>query len=277
MAGELSILEAILLGLVQGLAEWLPVSSSGHLVLTQHLAGLGSQLFLDLLLHVGTLVVILVFYRDTVRDVLGSIASAPRAHRDTGSIGEVWWEDPDRRLAVLIVIGSVPTVLIGVAFEGPFVALFESTLAVGIALIATGAWLFATRWAPEDDLASVGVTAALAIGTVQGLAIVPGVSRSGATIGAALLLGIHRAEAVRFSFLLSVPAILGATVFQADAAALGEAAGAWPAYLAGVAVAVVVGYGALWLVERIVEQRVFHRFAWYCWALGGIVVYLSVA
>lgn len=277
MAGELSILEAILLGLVQGLTEWLPVSSSGHLVLAHEVAGVDPSVFLDLLLHVGTLAVILVFYRETVVDVLRALASAPRAHREGDTLASVWWEDPDRRLGVLVVAGSVPTALVGFTFEETFVAMFSSTLAVGIALLVTGTWLFLSRFAPEHGLVQPGLAAALLIGLAQGVAIVPGISRSGATIGAALLLGIAREEAVRFSFLLSVPAILGATVLQADAAALTAARASWLAYALGIAVSVAVGYAALWLLVRIVENRGFHRFCWYCWALGAVVLWLSLA
>lgn len=122
----------------------------------------------------------------------------------------------------------------------------------------------------------LGIAAALVIGTVQGLAIVPGISRSGATIGAALLLGVGREEAVEFSFLVSVPAIAGAAVLQADAAAFTEVYGAWPAYLASMIAAVMVGYGALaWLV-RLVRDDHFHRFAPYCLIVGvGVLVLLA--
>lgn len=277
MAADLTLLEALLLGVVQGITEWLPVSSSGHLVLAQQVFGIEGTVFLDLLLHVGTLVVILVFYRETVLDVLRALAEAPREHRDAGTLGSVWWADPRRRLALLVVVGSIPTAAIGFAFEGFFVSLFDSTLAVGIALLATGTWLFLARFAPAARQALPDAFDAVLVGIAQGAAIVPGVSRSGATITAALMRGVEREEAVRFSFLLSVPAIAGATLFQADPAAIDASLAAWPAYLVGVLAAVAVGYAALALLVRIVEDRGFSAFCWYCWALGGIVVALSLA
>lgn len=276
MAEGLSVLEAIVLGVVQGLTEWLPVSSSGHLVLVQQYLGYEATVFFDLLLHVGTLAVILVYYRETVLEVLRALARAPRAHRDAGTFGSVWWDDPHRRLALLVVVGSVPTALIGFGFEEQFVALFDSTRAVGVALIATGAWLYLARFAPEPDPDRPRWLDAILVGLAQGTAIVPGVSRSGATIGAALQRRVEREHAVRFSFLLSVPAIAGATIFRADEAALGQASAAWPVYLAGVAVSAIVGYAALALLVKIVQERGFTSFCWYCWALGTAVLVLSV-
>lgn len=273
---DLELWEALLLGLVQGVTEWLPVSSSGHLVLTRTLLGVEPTVFLDLLLHVATLGVILAYYRDTVRDVLEALPGglAPLAGRAPWR--ETWWGDEDRRLVVLVAAGSVPTAVIGFVFEETILALFGSPLAVGVALLATGMWLFAARFGRERGPGLPTLGAALLIGLAQGVAIAPGVSRSGATIVAALLLGVHRAEAVRFSFLLSVPAILGASLFQADAAALAGVRSSALAYGAGALVAVVVGYASLALLERLVERRAFSGFCWYCWALGAIVVALAL-
>lgn len=276
MAEGLSILQALVLGVVQGITEWLPVSSSGHLVIVQETLGLEATLFLDLLLHVGTLLVVLVFYRGTVAGILTALVQAPGALAEGRSWRQVWLEDPHRRLALLVVVGSVPTAIIGFAFEDVFVGFFSSLLVVGAALIATGTSLMLSRLAPEaDDPPQVGWGAALAIGALQGLAIIPGISRSGATIGGALLLGVERELAVRFSFLLSVPAILGATILQADGAALAAAGANLPAYAVGVVVSMLVGYGALALLVYIVKQETFHRFAWYCWPVGGLVLWLA--
>lgn len=276
MAGDLELWEALLLGLVQGVTEWLPVSSSGHLVLTRTLLGVEPTVFLDLVLHVATLGVILAYYRDTVLDVLEALPGgfAPLAGR--AAWRETWWGDEDRRLVVLVAAGSVPTALIGFVFEQRILALFGSPLAVGIALLATGTWLFVARFAREGAPGLPTLGAALWIGLAQGVAVAPGVSRSGATIVAALLLGVHGAQAVRFSFLLSVPAILGASLFQADAAALAGARSSLLAYAAGALVAIAVGYAALALLEHLVERRSFSGFCWYCWALGALVVVLAV-
>jgi undecaprenyl-diphosphatase len=271
---HLTVLEAILLGVVQGLTEWLPVSSSGHLVLVQEYLGLEVTLFYDVLLHVATLGVILFFYRDTVLDVLGALARAPREHLEGATWREVWWETPPRRLAVLVVVGSVPTAAIALTAEPLLRGFFESTLVVGIALLVTGTWLFVARFAPAVDPDRPRFWDAVLVGAAQGTAFVPGISRSGATIGAALLRGVEREHAVRFSFLLSVPAIVGATVYEGSTAGLGTAAN-WPAYLTGMVVAALVGYAALWLLVRIVERRGFTHFCWYCWALGAAVLALA--
>jgi undecaprenyl-diphosphatase len=275
VAGDLDLVEAVLLGLVQGLTEWLPVSSTGHLVLARELLGVEPTLFLDLLLHVGTLAVILVYYRDTVGEVLRALPGGVAPLTGAGAWRETWWADPRRRLALLVAAGSVPTVIVGVVFETQLVALFGSPLAVGIGLIATGVGLFLARFARERRPGLPTLGAALVIGLAQGSAIVPGVSRSGATIATALLLGVHRSEAVRFSFLLSVPAILGATLFQADGASLASVAASPLAYAAGVLVAVVVGYAALALLERLVERRAFSGFCWYCWGVGLAVILVA--
>lgn len=276
MADQLDVLEALVLGLVQGVTEWLPVSSSGHLVLARSLLGVEPTVFLDLLLHVGTLAVILVYYRDTVLDVARAMpgGAAPLAGR--AAWRDTWWGDERRRLALLVAAGSVPTAIVGLVFEDRILALFGSTLAVGVALVATGTWLFLARFAREGAPGLPTLGAALAIGLAQGVAVAPGVSRSGATIVAALLMGVHRHEAVRFSFLLSVPAILGATLFQADAASLAAAAASPLAYGLGVLVAVLVGYASLALLEALVQRRAFSGFCWYCWALGAAVVALSM-
>lgn len=270
MPDGLSVLEAVLLGVVQGLTEWLPVSSSGHLVLVQEIAGLEATVFFDLLLHVGTLAVVLLFYRDTVLAVLRGLAGAPAALREAGW-REVWLADPRRRLAVLVALASVPTAAIGFALEDAFVAAFASTLAVGVGLLATGTWLFLARRAPEPDPERPTWLDALLVGLAQGVAIAPGVSRSGATVGAALQRGVERQPAARFSFLLSAPAIAGATLFRLDEANLGPST-PWGAYLAGTLAAAIVGYAALWLVVRAVERGRFTSFCWYCWALGALAV-----
>jgi len=276
VAEELSILEAVVLGVVQGLTEWLPVSSSGHLVLVQHYLDVEVTLFFDVLLHVATLGVIVLFYRETIRDVLVALARVPRDRRDGASWRAIWWDTPPRRLAVLVVVGSAATASLALPAEELLRDAFASTLVVGIALIATGTWLFAARFAPPVDPDRPGLWDGLLIGLAQGTAFVPGVSRSGATIGMALLRGVEREHAVRFSFLLSVPAIVGATVYEANTAAVGSTS-AWPTYLVGMAVAALVGYAALWLLVRIVERRGFTHFCWYCWALGAATVALALS
>lgn len=269
MGGDLSLAEAILLGVVQGVTEWLPVSSSGHLVLAQALLGVEAPIVFDLVLHLGTLLVVVFFYRAVIAQILRAYAHLPRELRSGLSWRRALWDDPHRRLGVLVVSGTIPTAIIGFTFRDTITTLFESVLAVAIALLVTGTFLWATKYArpiPGD----LRVRHALLIGIAQGVAILPGVSRSGSTIGAATLLGVDRELAVKYSFLLSIPAIVGAAVLQANPAAFGTIAGEWPAYAAGTVAAMVVGYASLSFLVFIARRRGLHYFAYYCWAIGGL-------
>jgi undecaprenyl-diphosphatase len=266
------LLGALLLGLLQGLTEFLPVSSSGHLVLGGHVLGglaAGSLLF-DVLVHLGTLLPVLVFYRYELAEVLTvplRLGKAPLA--------QLWRQDRGLRLAACVLLGTIPTGLMGVLLEDLFARLFSSLTAVGVAFLITGGILLLTRAGsrraggdePADALLELTPVRALVIGLAQGLAITPGISRSGTTIAVGLLLGLDRAMAARFSFLLSVPAILGAVVLEARK--LGDASAApLGVFTAGAVAAAVSGYLALrWLV-RLVKRGGLHWFAIYLWPLG---------
>lgn len=268
----LTVLTAVLLGVLQGLTEWLPVSSSGHLVLAQALFGIEAPLFFDLVLHVGTLLVVVVFFRRAILDIVRSLYTIPSAYSREGSWRAVLWDDRHRRLALLVVLGSVPTAIMGFLLEARITGAFDSPLAVGVALLVTGTFLWSTRFARLRSDGDVGWREALAIGAVQGLALFPGVSRSGSTIGSALLLGVDRERAVQYSFLLSIPAIGGATLLHATEAAVAEAVLNLPAYAAGTLAAMVVGYVTLFLLVALVRRQLFHWFAFYCWATGAAVL-----
>lgn len=260
-------LAAILLGVLQGLTEWLPISSSGHLVLAQHFFGIDMPIFFDLLLHLGTLVVVLVYYRKVIVAMLAAVLRTPKAAREAGSWRAAGWDDPDRRLALLVVIATVPTAIIGLTFRGLIHQLYASPLAAAIGLLLTGALLWTTRLVHARPRA-LGVREAVAIGVAQGVAIAPGVSRSGTTVATARLLGVAREDAVRYSFLLAIPAIVGAAILETDASAIADAGAHWQAYLAGTIAAMGVGYAALRLLVLIVERDLLHVFAIYCWTLG---------
>ncbi len=275
-------LQAALLGLVQGLTEFLPVSSSGHLVLLQQWLGesffaTDQALLFDLVLHLGTLLPVLWYYRANLGSIVGAWTGggSPRPADATGPLA--WLRaDPDRWLGFLVAVGTIPTALIGLALKDVFESLFHGIRPVGIALMVTGALLMATRWRSGGTAhaASIGIGTALLVGFAQGLAITPGISRSGTTIAVALFLGFDRELAARFSFLLSVPAILGAVVLLAkdgvpfDGAALG-------ALVVGFLTAMLVGYGALVLLVALVKRGGLHRFAWYVWPLGLAAILLG--
>lgn len=257
-AANISDLSAAILGLVQGLTEFLPVSSSGHLVLGQRLLGINEpEMLFDVALHIGTLAaVVVVFWRDLWSMLRGLWARDARGREGL-------------RLLMLVVVGTVPAALVGLLFKDLFESLFASVAAVGAALLFTGCILMSTRLAgpAKRGVMATGPGRALWVGVFQALAITPGVSRSGSTIAAALLAGMDRDLAARFSFLLSVPAILGAMLLQLihldRAAPVGMSA-----LIIGGAVAAVSGFLALKLLIRLVRGGRLHLFAWYCWALG---------
>ena len=267
-------LQAVILGVLQGLTEFLPVSSSGHLVLAQEWLGESfflpdeQKLFFDLVLHLGTLVPILWFYRRDVLEILSSPRAGPGLSEAGGTLA--WLRAHDARwLATLVVAGSVPTAILGLLLQDHFEDLFSSVTPVCVALLVTAAVLVGTRFVRgAGDPAKLTLLAALLIGLVQGLAITPGISRSGSTIAVALFLGMDRALAARFSFLLSVPAILGAVVLKFDPALLHGIN--WIAVGVGFLTSAVVGYVALVLLVGIVKRGGLHRFAWYLVPLAGL-------
>jgi len=265
------MLGALFLGLLQGLTEFLPVSSSGHLVLFQQFFDIGDdEVLFDLVLHLGTLVPILWFYR---RDV-GGIA------RDAVSGEAPFLQRDGVRLLLFIAVASVPTALIGLLFEDLFEALFARPAVLVVTFSITGALLFASRRYLSGDigLRQLGAKEALILGLAQGLAITPGISRSGTTISVALMLGLNRELAARFSFLMSVPAILGAVVLRGrdvDLAGLD-----WAMLGTGGLAAMVSGYAALVLLVGLVKRGHLSRFAWYCWfaaaAAGGVALWVAL-
>lgn len=266
-ASPLDPLTAAILGLVQALTEFLPVSSSGHLVLGQALLGshARSGAAFEVAVHFGTLLSVVVVFRPEIRRLLGATFAALAAPR---SLGQRWAGDPDLRLAGAILLGCVPAGVVGLAFKDQLEAAFESVTGVCVALVATGLVLLATRFA-RPGAGEVTLGRSLLIGAAQAIAILPGVSRSGSTIAAALFLGIDRDLAARYSFLLSLPVIFGATLLKArDLAAAPPAADALAALAIGAAVAFVAGIAALVLLLRLVRQGWFAHFGWYCLAVG---------
>lgn len=244
----MSVFQAIVLGVIQGIAEFLPISSSGHLVLAQKLMNLAvPPVSFDIMLHVAT---------------LGAIS---------------WWLKKDLtwswETVKLVVIGSIPAGVVGLLVEPYLDKLFDSVMIVGGGLIITGVILVMTkRWIGGDR--SVDYKRALLIGVAQAVAILPGISRSGSTIAAALMLGVGRQEAMKFSLLLAVPAIAGAQVLEIDN--LLKSGNSWPVNLVGFGVAFMVGLVALRLLSGALREKKFHYFGWYC--LGaGIMTLLALS
>lgn len=268
-------LMSVFMGLIQGVAEFLPISSSGHLALFQAFFGMenveANHMLFTVLLHFGTfLSVCIVYWRDIVemiREFFLGIASL--FNRKSGQKAA---PPPARRLVMLIIVATLP--LFVMVFLKDYIAvLFQSSIMVSIALLATGfALFFSDRLAKGHKTAKNATVAdALLIGVGQAIAVIPGLSRSGTTISMGMMRGFDRNFAVRFSFLLSLPAVLGANILELkDAMAVGLDLSVLPVYLVGVVTAAVVGYFAIRLVKSLADKGKFGKFAYYCWAIGGI-------
>lgn len=250
--------DAALLGVVQGLTEFLPVSSSGHLVVCEAVLGVQEQgIVFEVAVHVATLVAVVIFYRARVASLLaGALRGDPAA-----------W-----RYGIKLGVATLPAVAAVLVTGDFFENLYESIAPVGLALWFTGIVVYTTRWTlPRARGEEPGWVDALLIGVAQAVAIIPGVSRSGSTVATALALGVAPPAAAEFSFLMSLPAILGALVLQLPK--LGSIApGAWVGLAVGGATALVSGVAALWLFVRLLRSRAFHHFAWYVWPLGAVIL-----
>jgi len=254
-----TLIEALFLAVVQGLTEWMPVSSSGHLVITQTVLGLNPPLIFDVVLHVGTLIVVLTVFRKDIADIIKAVIK-----RD--------FETEEGKLALFIVVGSVPIAIIGFVFYDFFKSLFSNLLAVGVAIIITGSVIFFSE--KRIGNRKMGILDSLLIGLAQAVTIIPGISRSGITVATGLLRKIDKTKAFRYSFLLSVPAVIGATVMESRDLVLGNMDMA-PVFL-GATISMIVGYVSLKLLKKIVMNEKFHLFAYYCWTVGiAIILFIS--
>lgn len=264
---------AVFMGLLQGVTEFLPVSSSGHLSLFQNFfGGKAPDNLFNVLLHFATLLAVCVVYRrDIAQMIVEFFRGVAALFSKTGSKEDV---PPARRLVLMVILGTLPLFLV-LPFKDYVEALGSSTLFIGCALLVTGLLLFASdRFARgRKTEKTMTVADALLVGCGQALAVVPGLSRSGTTISAGLARGLDRPFAVRYSFLLSLPAVLGATLLEVlDVAQAGVDAALIPQYLIGMAVAAVAGYFAIGLVNHLAKKGRFGGFAYYCWAVGVITL-----
>jgi undecaprenyl-diphosphatase len=254
-ATMVSIFEALVLAVVQGLSEWLPVSSSGHLVITQKLLGISPPLLFDAMLHMGTVLVVLFVFRKDILNILKALAKRE-------------FNTPEAKLALYIVISSIPIGILGFVFSDFFESLFDNLQAVGLALLVTGCILFIS----ERRLGNRTITLpdAIIVGITQAVAIIPGISRSGITVSTGLLRGINKETVFRYSFLLSVPPIVGATLFELKDITTTNMD--LTPFIVGTVVAMIVGYAALKALQKIVLSEKFHLFSYYCWAAGILVI-----
>jgi undecaprenyl-diphosphatase len=271
----MDIIQAIILGIIQGLTEFLPVSSSAHLVFATDLLNLPQNVAFDTILHLGTLVAVVgYFWKDVLSIISSFFSSVSDIFR--GRFKEGLEEKPFKKLSWLIIIGTIPAGLAGILLQKQFEALFNDVIYVGFFLIITGLLLWAAeRVKPgTKDVKDITFKNALVIGLFQAIAIAPGISRSGATISAGLFSGLNRELAARFSFLLSIPAILGAALVQVkDINGLDTST---ITLIAGFLSAMIFGYLAIKLLLKIIKERTLMIFAYYCWIVGAVVIIISI-
>jgi undecaprenyl-diphosphatase len=268
-----SLIETVILGIIQGLTEWLPISSSGHLAIASKFFGYEPSVFYYVLLHIGTLFVVLAFLRRDLWNVLRALV-----RRD--------FRSEEGRLAVFVAVGSIHIIIVGLVvelyFDTIFSSLLESMFFVGGALLATGFLLLVSERRVGNK--ALGYLDSFIVGVAQAVSLLPGVSRSGATISTALLRGVEREKAFKYSFLLSIPAILGAFCLSAFKAVKDAGLSDLSLLISedllfmvvGVVVSMVVGYLSLKILLRLVRGQKFHWFAVYCWVAGALVLVSQV-
>ena len=275
----MTILNALLLGIIQGVAEFLPISSSGHLSIAQNLLGMGMEgaddIFFDVLLHLGTLAAVFVAYWADIREMILEFIQMIRDAAGRSSPQRI---PSARRMILLIVVGTLPLFLI-LPVKGFVEGLNANTFFVGGALLVTGLLLYFCDRVPKGrkNERTATLVDVLLVGAGQAVATCPGISRSGMTICMGCFTGFERRFAVRFAFLLSIPAVLGANILQIKdvAAAGGIDVKLLPAYILGVAVAAVSGYFSIRLLRMVADKGRFGSFAYYCCAAGSVTVILS--
>lgn len=271
----MSYIEAIILGLVQGLGEFLPISSSGHLALLQNLFGIeGEQiLFFAVMLHLGTLVSVFICYW---KDICELVVELFVTIKDlcTGK-GLKLQERPVRKLGVMIIVATIPTAVIGLLFNDLFESFYGSFVAIGVGFLFTGVIMFLAErmGSAKKEIGEMGFGTAILVGIMQGIAICPGVSRSGSTLVGGLSTGLKREFAVRFAFLISIPSILGSVVLEVpDAVAQGIDPALFGPIAAGMVVAAISGYVAIKGMIKLVSKGKLSYFSYYVWALGAFTV-----
>ena len=256
------LMKAIVLGVIQGLTEWLPISSTGHLKIAEKALSLTVPVLFDVVLHMGTLAVIIAFFRSDVQKILSALKRFD-------------FKSDYGKFIPLIVVGTIPTLIIGLAFHLFLENVFQEISVIAVAFIACGLVLYLAK-AGGEKADEIGFSEAFLMGVAQGVAVIPGLSRSGLTIAVALLLGIRREKTFKFSFLLSIPAVIGALALTlyTESKALATSSLGLAEIAVGTVVAMIVGFFALKLLWKTLAKGKFHLFAFYCWAIGA---FLAVA
>ncbi len=244
------------MGAVQGLTEFLPVSSSGHLVLIQNLLGMkSSQLLFDISVHTGTMIAVIIFFAKDIINILNP-------------------KHPDIKMIALIITGSVPTAVIGLSLKDAAENFFSSPFLAALMLIITGIILWLTKYAKKNGNQEISTKRAIMIGIVQGLAVIPGISRSGSTITAGIFSGIEKNSAAKFSFLLSIPAVAGAQLLSIKDFPTSSDLSV-NVILIGVFISFITGYAALSFLMKVIKKGNLYYFAPYCWIIGIAAIFIS--
>ena len=252
----MNLFNVIILGIVQGVTEFLPISSSGHLVIFQHFMNIEEGLTLNVFLHFGTLLAVVVVFWDDI-------------------IGMITLKKEYRKLTYYVILGSVPAGVIGILFEDTFERLFSTITVVGIALLVTGTllWLSDKIENEERSIKDMDWKDSIVVGFAQAFAIIPGISRSGSTIVGGLFKGLNRQLAAKFSFLLSIPVIGGATLLKTkDLVTMGMGNITFFELLVGTLSAALAGYFSIKLLLKLISKEKLSVFAYYCWGLGLAII-----
>jgi len=246
---------AIILGIIQGITEWLPVSSSGHLAIFQNIFDINVPILYNVLLHVATLLVLFVVFKDDIIKCINALIS--------------WdWKSEYGKLNKFIIIGSIPICIFGYFFRNIIESLFGNIFSISIALLITGAVLFLTKFVNQNK--KLNIKNSFLIGIAQAFALIPGISRSGITISTGILSGVDKRKVTRFSFLLSIPAIIGAFVFEIGTISEIEI---MPSII-GFITSFFVGYVSLRFLLNLIYKNKFWIFAIYCWIIGILLLIL---
>lgn len=276
----MTFLQSILLGLIQGVAEFLPISSSGHLAVLQNVFNLQTaeegHMFFDVLLHFGTLISIMIIYWKDIVYIVSDTVSLVRSSHDT--FPEQRTERPGARMLLMLFFGTLPLFII-LPFHDSLEQLYYKTGFIGAAFLLNGCLLYVSdRIVPgRGNERSMRIRDALLIGCAQAVATIPGISRSGSTITAGIATGQSRPFAMKYSLLMSIPAVLGANLLSLiKALKAGVEWSNFPAYLIGMIVSIVVGYFSIILLQRLLKKGKFGNFAYYMWGVGVVTLIASL-
>ena len=274
----MNIIQAIIIGVVQGLTEFLPVSSSAHLVFAHNILNVESSLAFDVFLHLGTLIAVLWYFRWAIIKMLKSWWLSIGDFLQ-GRFMQGFRDDPYKRLAWYVILATIPVGIVGVLFEDSVDALFAGALYVpAFFLFVTGTILYLSQRMPGGNINLHNITKkeALFMGLGQACAVLPGLSRSGTTISAGLVAGLDKEFAAKFSFILSIPAIFGAFVFKLKDIGSAMDANFLPIFLGFIA-SIIAGYFAIkWMLD-LIQNKSLDIFAYYCWVVGIVVFMGSIA